>query len=533
MEVSGFPHQVGGHFGILSISGHVCKLLNQREYEFYLQLDPRFKPFTAKFCGRIKVQCNNNNSLIAKTTSEEEHALVSMSTETLVDCHPQLIQIPPNTLTTTIISSSTKICGTENSLLKEEFSSSKSSSSFCSSSTNSSSCMSFRLKSGKVETEKPIGNQWAGQCQSKVVQRLLKGTDKYFIVLEDLVAQYSKPCVIDLKMGTRQHGDDASAQKKLTQTQKCRQSTSSKFGVRLVGMQIYDRQSNQFTFVNKYEGRRMDHSQFCDALLKFFRVAGKRRTRKIIEELLKLRKVLSRAMGFRFFSSSLLIAFDGEKISVGSNLDQRGGGGIIVKMIDFAHSTFNGFLGDKLYTGADDGYILGIDSLLNILGMFLQTSFRPPPIANNREIAVNNNCELQQQKRPSLKRKLLLENLESLGETSNNCCDVWIETTATTENLAPLSDNDNSNWSYEMEDDESSINSSTMGFTSDSGAEMGEPDEEEEETNSSSLTNLQQFNNSVVDVDKIEININLNISQRLEGFVVNSSTTTTKIQRNE
>jgi len=38
-------------------------------------------------------------------------------------------------------------------------------------------------------------------------------------------------------------------------------------------------------------------------------------------------------MGFRFFSSSLLIAFDGEKISVGSNLDQRGGGGIIVKMI--------------------------------------------------------------------------------------------------------------------------------------------------------------------------------------------------------
>jgi len=97
-----------------------------------------------------------------------------MSTETLVDCHPQLIQIPPNTLTTTIISSSTKICGTENSLLKEEFSSSKSSSSFCSSSTNSSSCMSFRLKSGKVETEKHIGNQWAGQCQSKVFLKIIK-----------------------------------------------------------------------------------------------------------------------------------------------------------------------------------------------------------------------------------------------------------------------------------------------------------------------------------------------------------------------
>ncbi|KAF7639777.1 Kinase [Meloidogyne graminicola] len=290
--------------------------------------------------------------------------------------------------------------------------------------------MTFRLKSGKVETEKPIGNQWAGQCQSKVVQRLLKGTDKYFIVLEDLVAQFAKPCVIDLKMGTRQHGDDASAQKKLTQTQKC--------------------------FVNKYEGRRMDHSQFCDALLKFFKVAGKRRTRRIIEELIKLRKLLARAMGFRFFSSSLLIAFDGEKISVGSssnNLEQQRGNGTIVKMIDFAHSTFNGFLGDKSYEGADDGYILGIDTLLNILGIFVQTNFRPPPISssnnnNNKSIPELNCCnELLQSKRPSLKRKLL-ENSGEASNNNNNSTTVLIETETTTENLAPLpmSDNDNSNW---------------------------------------------------------------------------------------
>jgi hypothetical protein len=91
------------------------------------------------------------------------------------------------------------------------------------------------------------------------------------------------------------------------------------------------------------------------------------------------------------------------------------------------------------------------------LGIFLQTSFRPPPIivsSNNLNLK-NNNYELnlfERQKRPSLKRKLLLlENIEEenngRGETSNNLNnDIWIENT--TENLVPLqlSDNDNSNW---------------------------------------------------------------------------------------
>lgn len=52
-------------------------------------------------------------------------------------------------------------------------------------------------------------------------------------MLEDIVSGYRKPCVIDLKMGTRQHGDDSSVQKRLTQMQKCRQSTSETLGVRV------------------------------------------------------------------------------------------------------------------------------------------------------------------------------------------------------------------------------------------------------------------------------------------------------------
>jgi inositol-hexakisphosphate 5-kinase len=85
-----------------------------------------------------------------------------------------------------------------------------------------------------------------------------------------------------------------------------------------------------------------------------------------------LRKFLANANGFRFFSSSLLIAFDAERENQQS--PENDGTEITVKMIDFAHSTFNGFLDDAPYSGIDEGYILGIDSMINFLTMFLQVS---------------------------------------------------------------------------------------------------------------------------------------------------------------
>ena len=59
-----------------------------------------------------------------------------------------------------------------------------------------------------------------------------------YIVLENLTAKYRFPCILDLKIGTRQHGDDAPEDKKIRHSMTCADSTSLSLGVRLCGVQV-------------------------------------------------------------------------------------------------------------------------------------------------------------------------------------------------------------------------------------------------------------------------------------------------------
>ena len=57
-------------------------------------------------------------------------------------------------------------------------------------------------------------------------------------MLENLTYKYRHPCVLDLKMGTRQFGDDAPESKRRSQTAKAANTTTVSLGVRLAGMQV-------------------------------------------------------------------------------------------------------------------------------------------------------------------------------------------------------------------------------------------------------------------------------------------------------
>ncbi|TWW61795.1 Inositol hexakisphosphate kinase 2 [Takifugu flavidus] len=323
-----FVHQVGGHCCVLRFGEQtICKPLIPREHQFYKSLPAAVRKFTPQYRGVVSVSFEEdgegNLCLIAYPQSDPAADLENK--DPLSDSKPKSevhkwgsAVAPPLHVDSENYSKEARSrhCSkdkaeslhTEQEDVELEW-------------LRQTEVVYYRLERSHSNALPQLKhNPWSLRCQQQHLQKMkenAKHRNQYtaeFILLENLTWRHTMPCVLDLKMGTQQHGDDATEEKKAGKIRKCQQSTASTIGVCLSGMQVYRYDTGQLMFMSKFHGRRLTLKDFKDALFQFFH-SGHRLRRELLSPVLHrlrdMQAALEACESYRFYSSSLLIIYDG------------------------------------------------------------------------------------------------------------------------------------------------------------------------------------------------------------------------------
>ncbi|ORC86343.1 putative inositol polyphosphate kinase-like protein [Trypanosoma theileri] len=185
-------------------------------------------------------------------------------------------------------------------------------------------------------------------------------TVRQMIVLEDLCSGFTHPCILDIKMGSRQYGLNPSEAKLRSKERKAAQSTSMQYGVRLAGMKRWCADTQQYETQSKIAGRYLTLDELRETVARFTQHSQQLRL-SFRAQLRRLRRVFQQQQVFRFYTSSLLFIYDADRPLLSAR----------VVMVDFAFT----YEREELRRGGDPdaadekdvGYIKALNTMIAIL----------------------------------------------------------------------------------------------------------------------------------------------------------------------
>nr|XP_028699929.1 inositol hexakisphosphate kinase 2 isoform X2 [Macaca mulatta] len=349
-----FVHQVGGHSCVLRFNETtLCKPLVPREHQFYETLPAEMRKFTPQYKGVVSVRFEEDedrNLCLIAYPLKGDHGIVDIVDNS--DCEPKskLLRWTTNKKHHVLETEKTPKDWVRQHRKEEKMKSHKLEEEF--EWLKKSEVLYYTVeKKGNISSQLKHYNPWSMKCHQQQLQRMKENAKHR--------NQYSILC-----------------------------SWAS------LHLRVYQAGSGQLMFMNKYHGRKLSVQGFKEALFQFFhngRYLRRELLGPVLKKLTELKAVLERQESYRFYSSSLLVIYDGKErpeVVLDSDAEDLedlseesadesagayaykpiGASSVDVRMIDFAHTTCRLYGEDTVvHEGQDAGYIFGLQSLIDIV----------------------------------------------------------------------------------------------------------------------------------------------------------------------
>ncbi|CAJ0576831.1 unnamed protein product, partial [Mesorhabditis spiculigera] len=180
------------------------------------------------------------------------------------------------------------------------------------------------------------------------------GQDHEFLILDDLTFGYTRPAIMDIKMGRVTYDPDASEKKIKSETEKYPPQRS--LGFRILGYRLH-KEDGTVEIKDRDWGKSKDETNIGQALYEFFQCRPEA-VPHILRKATLFREWFAQQRIFHFFASSLLFIFETDPAQP-VNPD--------VRMIDFGHV----YPANEM---VDENYTHGLDNLISLFEEMLLKS---------------------------------------------------------------------------------------------------------------------------------------------------------------